>query len=504
MQTARYLVALSCACASVACGTEVAVAVRPAPEGERPAQCNSPRIVDRLTYGRVPLPEGVRYRRAPQSYFGMPQDERIALARSKSNVTLVAWLNNAGTDVHVTPLAVTKTEIGRFSPDFVVPGTELSGLVAHDDGFAILTRRPDLGDPLGGNGTQAQATYLVRWQNAVGETFSVPLTGTSSITNADLSEKRDYPIGQSGRLAFNGTHYGAYFSARGFTRAATNDQRPNDRYAGQLGDKFVQVDDRGRLVNAWRMGCRQSLGSRLVAEASGFVMFCMSEGTIGDPGVNLVWGPFDAREGRHLAFEAAPSPEQEFGYAGGNFGSAVKTPAGYLVAWAARGVATPLDRDSPDALFQSHDVAVVTLNSSLEPTERDWPFLPPPRSEPASDVVNVHAAPYGNNVLVVWETIEKPEFRPGMMSNQGFSTGGYGGTHFRFLDAAGKEASKEEVVQRAIAPNGPDDIVQLSNGDLLWAYVPEQQRDFETLVTNVSNQPIIQEISFVRLLYCPP
>jgi hypothetical protein len=243
---------------------------------------------------------------------------------------------------------------------------------------------------------------------------------------------------------------------------------------------------------------------------SGFAMFCMSDGTLGDPGVHQVWGPFETRASRHLAFEASPLPEQTYGYAGGSFGSAVKTANGYLVAWASRGVRTPIsNRESPDAAYNSHEPALVVLNSSGEVVERDWPFFPLPRTQPPkADAVNVHAAPYGaDKVLLVWETIEEPQFEPGMQKlGEGISTGLYGGTHFRFVDAGGKLASDEEVVLRAIAPNGPDDILQLANGDLLWAYVPESQRDFTMTVSNAAlpNLAPISEIRFVRLLYCPP
>jgi hypothetical protein len=505
MQKARIVVALSCACASAACSTEIATAVhpRPTPGLPEPQPCTSPRITDRITETSITLPEAVRYRRS-LSYFGLPQDERIAFSSSTNNASYVAWLNNSGTYVHVTPVAVTGTEMARSEPDYLVPGTELSGLVAFDDGFALLTRRTDRGDPIGEGGMPAQATHLVRWKNG-SELFAVALTGTASITNADLSEKRDYPFGQSGRLAFKGTHYGAYFSVRGFS--APTGGPPQDRYAGEHGDKFVQIDDSGRLVNAWRMGCRQHLQGRLIADESGFVRFCLSDGTIGNPGLQVVEGTANAR---HLAFESSPPPMIERGYGGGNFGSAVKTASGYLVAWSSRGVSLPINATSPEAAHESHEPAVAVLDNNRQLTSSpEWPFLmtrPPPQ-----DAVNVHAAAYGDKVLVVWETIETPQFRhprelPTVRAGEGFSTGVYGGTHFRLVDAAGKSASQEDWLPRAIAPNGADDIVQLSNGDLMWAYVREPQRDFQTIVANADlpNLPNLYEIRLVRLTYCIP
>ena len=118
----------------------------------------------------------------------------------------------------------------------------------------------------------------------------------------------------------------------------------------------------------------------------------------------------------------------------------------------------------------------------------------------------MHAALYGDKVLIVWETIDQPQFRPGMEQGEGFSTGGYGGTHFRLVDAAGQIASDPEMLPRAIAPNGPDEIVRLANGDLVWAYVPEEPRDFQSThnSSTLPLLPMVSQINFVRLAYCVP
>lgn len=485
MQKARYLFALSCACASTACGTEVARAVYSAPPDvgvpvvpEKPPQCQSSKLVDRLSHGSITLSEPIRYKRTGY-FFGLPQDDRIAFSMTARNLGFVAWVNSAGTSVHVTPLAV-GTEFSRFGTDFIVEGTEVSGLVARDNGFALLTRRPDRGDPLGDGMTQAQATYWVRWKNGT-ELFDVPLTGTKSIVNAPPNLKRDFPNGLSGRLAFNETHYGAYFGVRG---------GQGDEYFGHNGDKFVQLDESGQFVSSWRMGCRQNLGTRLITEASGFVSFCMSDGTIGSPGVHLVEGAWDARR---LAPEVAPAGGG--GYTGGNFGSAVKAGDGYLVTWASRGV----NANDGSYAYNSHEPAVALLDTDRNPVARFWPFLPR-NTAPTADAVNVHAAPYGDNVLIVWETIESPTLRSG-----GYSTGDYGGTHFRLVDTQGRNPSEEEIVPRAIAPNGQDDIVLFANGDLGWAYVPEE-RDFQAALpaTALPNLPAVNAINFIRLQYCLP
>jgi hypothetical protein len=334
---------------------------------------------------------------------------------------------------------------------------------------------------------------LVRWQNGR-EIFAVPLTGTVSIVDAPEDVKRDYPnpVGSinalSGRLAHYGSQFGAYFSVRGGL---------GDRYATPQttthADKFVQIDKDGQFVSGWRMGCRQSLGNRLVADASGFTAFCMSDGTLDTPGLRLVLG---VGISRRIAGES-----RDAAYAGGNFGSAVKVPDGYLVAWASRGVSGASNsNEDPVPAFNFHEPAVAVLDNDRNRVLSQFPFLPDSQPAPIRDAVNVHAANYGDKVLIVWETIDSPQFRA-----NGYSTGAYGGTHFQLVDAQGKKASEEETRLDFIAPNGQDEIVQFPNGDLGWAYVPEV-RNFQTLVpaTDLPNLPAIAEIRFVRLKYCVP
>jgi hypothetical protein len=487
MHKAGYLLAL-CAGASAACGTDVAIAVSAAPADagvtgpEKPPQCMSGNIKDRLHRSTVPLSEPVRYKRT-QYFFGLPQDDRIALSMVNNNVGMLAWVNSAGDTVHVTPLAARPDSITRFGNDVLVEGTELSGLVALEDGFALLTRRLDRGEPIGEGMTPTQATYLVRWKG-IDEVFAAPLTGTKSIVEAPDDLKHDYPNpissinALSGRLAVYGSHFGAYFSVR---NGLGDRYKHEDPSMTTHADKFVEIDENGKFVSGWRMGCRQSLGNRLVADASGFHAFCMSDGTILLPGVALVLGTRDAPR---LAPETAPASG---GYAGGNFGSAIKIPSGYLVAWASRGTGP----------FDLHEPAVIVLDNDRKVVVVRWPFLT--TREPMRDAVNVHAAPYGDKVLLVWETIDSPTFR------NGYSTGTYGGTHFQLVDAQGQKASEEETLLESVAPNGQDEIVQFPNGDLAWAYVPEP-RDFQTALSSsrLPNLPPLYEIKLVRLTYCTP
>jgi hypothetical protein len=264
-----------------------------------------------------------------------------------------------------------------------------------------------------------------------------------------------------------------------------------DRFAGTSSDKLVQVDNSGGYVSSWRAGCRQSLGGRIIPEVNGFTVFCMSDGTFGEAGINVKVGSGGQR---FLAQQAASSD-----YTGGNWGAVLKTPDGYLVAWASRGIDTSANNYG-DYGFEAHEPATMYISNELVRVgTRDWPFLAKD-ARPTQDAVNVHAVPYGDKVLLVWETIDMPQYRAGA------GYGAYGGTHFQLVDQQGTKASERDFLTDAVAPNGQDDIVQFPNRDVGWAYVREMDRNFEAPVAaaNASTLPVIKEIHFVRIPHCEP
>jgi hypothetical protein len=352
----------------------------------------------------------------------------------------------------------------RANEDMLVDGFDVGGLVALDDGFALLTRRADPGEPI--PESAGQATFLVRWQNGTGPLFAVPLTGTESRTSADAAEKRDFPLPIS---------------------------------PISLAGRLVVVDEAGQVVSSFRALCRRNLGSRLLYDTTGFVPFCLSDGDYGTAGLYAV--P-PTKPTIKLATESTFSTGN---YVGGNFGSAVKLANGngYVVVWATRGFRYA--NGGIVAGYESHAPAIALLKKDLTlvaGNNPNWPFIP--RTDAGGygpvyeDAVNVHAQAYGDKVLIVWETITSPVYRP----NTGVSTGNYGGTHFQLIDANGYIASAEEIVPNSIAPNGPDDIVLFPNGDIGWAYVPED-RYFQNF-TAPNGVSALTEIRFVRLPYCTP
>jgi len=477
-RTIWYVVAIS-GPSVCGCGTKIAqTTYQPAADhpgsdaGEspmRPPTCG-PTLKERLTVTSIPVDEDIRYKRA--GYHGFPSDERIAMDVQPSGASQVAWLDNGLSSVHVTPLTADET---RAAPDTVIEGFDIGGLVAHEDGFAVLTRRNDPGDPIGDipdAGPVAPAAFLVRVRNNR-EVFADPLTGTRNITDDGDASRRDCSTGLFGRLAFNGYFYGSYFAVRGCK---------GDWADGRYGDKLVYADTRGQFLRGgWTWRCSQNLGLRLLPERNAFTSLCMSDNEP-QPGLNLVVGGLASK----LIAREATLP----GYAGGDFGSVVKVADGrYLLGWVTRGVRVNA-AGAIEAGMDTHDIAYTFISSNYVPSAKaSWLFRTPDVHE-----INLHLAPYGaDRILLVWNTITSPQ------CSDGLCLGAYGGTHFRLMYLDGTFVGPEEVIDAP--PNDGDDIVVFPNGDLGWAYVGGP-RDYSAVLVNPSSAPPMRQISVAKLMYC--
>ena len=146
-----------------------------------------------VTNTTVKLPAKFPYLSA--GYNNTREWTRTATAAAPNGTQRVAW--PAADGVHVTTLTAAGKRSGA---DTVVKGTkEVGGLVAHNDGFALLTRVSDT------NKWKETAAALVRYKNGK-QAFRTKLTGTASHDTAPLLD---------GQLAWNGTKYGAYFVVHG-------------------------------------------------------------------------------------------------------------------------------------------------------------------------------------------------------------------------------------------------------------------------------------------------
>jgi len=447
---------------------DAAVAEKP----DAQAPCGTT-LIERLTVTHVTVGADIRYKAL--GYDAFPEDARIAFSADDRGVPRVAWLDDALSGVHVTPLT---TGFVRAAPDVDVAGVDIGGLVARDDGFALLTRRDDPGEPLfdPANGGIGKAAMLVRVRGQ-SESWAVPLTGTSSITSAVTGPARDCAVALNGRLAWNGAKYGAYFTVHGCE---------GDVHASYYADKLAYLDDSGAAQpGGWAWNCSIAQGIRLLPETDVFTSLCISDG---HPfaGLNLVVAGVPERQ---LAPEASG-----IGYSAGRFGSVVKVrDGGYVVSWLSRG--TVSTGGSTSAAKRAQDIALIRLGpdySSLGPLT--WVTETPDVAE-----TNLHLARYGQDRLfVAWDSIED------LRCTELTCFGTYTGTHMRLMDATGRFLTSDETIP--VPPNSAEDILVLPNGDLAWAFVEEDARNYAVPLTeNGSGAPNVSSkrtLSIAHLRYC--
>ncbi len=387
-----------------------------------------------VTNTTVSLPAKFPYLSA--GYNNSREWTRTATAVAPNGTLRVAWPASDG--IHVTPL----TAAGRRSgADTVVKGTkEVGGLVAHNDGFALLTRVSD------SNKWKETAAALIRYSNGK-QAWRTKLTGTSSNDTAPLLD---------GQLAWNGRKYGAYFVVHGAGGFAD----------GHFGDKLSYVGPMGKKLNGgWNWGCSHNEGIALRAESSGaFTSLCFDDwrsGLFVSTGI--------------AAPDNAPVVQREqcwAGYYGGTFagrtGDIVKSATGrYATAFASRGAASakknPEDSSGRGWTVKpktaTHQVAIAFLKNRNTPAGKPVYLT----SAKGTEHVNVRVAPYGKNrLLVSYETLKNAKCA------NGTCTGTFTGTHVRLVDWNGKLQGADKVVNARIS----GDIAVLKNGTLTWAYAP--------------------------------
>ncbi|MFF5183096.1 hypothetical protein ACFY30_04800 [Streptomyces sp. NPDC000345] len=361
---------------------------------------------------------------------------RTATAVAPDGTLRVAW--PAADGVHVTPLTAAGKRSGA---DTVVKGAkEVGGLVAHDDGFALLTRVPDT------NKWKETAAAIVRYTNGK-QTFRTKLTGTASHDTAPLLD---------GQLTWNGSKYGAYFVVHGAGGFAD----------GHYGDKLTYLSAKGtKLSGGWSWGCSHNEGIALHAETSGaFTSLCFDDWRSGLFVTTGIGAP-----------DTAPVVQREqcwAGYCGGTFpgrtGDLVKSSTGrYATAFASRGAASA--KKNPDdssgrgwtvkPKTSTHQVAVAFMKNRTSGPGKAVRLT----KAAGTENVNVHLAPYGKDrLLLSWESLKNAKCA------EGTCTGTFTGTHLRLIDWNGTFRSADRVVSTRIT----GDLAVLKDGTLTWAYAP--------------------------------
>ncbi len=270
----------------------------------------------------------------------------VILSTTPNGRAKVAWSD--GTNVHVTPL----DEAGqRAAADVMIAGTEVRGLVAHDDGAAVLVRRADV-------------MAFVRLNEAGAVQSMLNIVGGTSHTTEGARWIDDWP--HQGRLAWSGTQYAAYFGQTGNHGSAGNHQ----------GDQYALVTATGtKATGGWDWGCSHSLDDRIAHNGTVFAPICISDSY---PGAGIFFN-------NRVKISDEPSVTNVGGIA--KLGGIVPAPDGFWLTFT-----SPANR-------ASSDIAFIKISNTGTPSGRAYLTDTAAVQEGFS-----HLAAYGDRLVAGWDS----------------------------------------------------------------------------------------------------
>jgi hypothetical protein len=401
----------------------------------------------------------------------LPHHRRTPFAVSPDGKSAyLAYLDNSETDVHIQ--GVDPTTFAAVGATMTVKGAkEAGGLVAQNDGFALLTNLPITGVS---NAPPANTPVpaVVRYKNGQ-QAWKTFLGGPGVHTNFGLAMAPDL----NGDLVYSEKSglYGAYFVVTDYTGPA----------AGHFGDSIEYVDDSGNLKvisgasSSW--GCSHNTGIAFeAADAPPYASICAEDH-------DGIWLNTDTQgmAGKKISNENAinGADGEPMGGMSGSYSALANFPGStqYIFAWASRGavnltqdtwLGAPYTNCSPRRL--NHNVAISLLKdkSNLAGPEASSVVGAASGDDQvnwvttgAIDRSNVHVATFdGSNALVTWEEIASPTCDNPAMGCSGKFTGSY----FQQVDNNGKKLGSPISATDVFVAG---DIVNMGTGKLCWPYV---------------------------------
>ncbi|KAK6077747.1 hypothetical protein SCUP234_06505 [Seiridium cupressi] len=407
-----------------------------------------------------------------ESYWtGFPHHRRTPFAVSPDGKSAyLAYLDSSETDVHIQQVdPSTFAAVGTAVT--VTGGKEAGGLVAHDDGFALLTNEAL---PSGTTDAPADSTpvpVLYRFTNGE-QTFKTFLGGPGVDTDFGLAASPDL----NGDLVYSEAAgmYGAYFVITAYTGDAS----------GHYGDSVKYVTDDGTLTtisgasSSW--GCSHNTGIAFeAADAAPFASVCAEDQ--GDIWLNTATQGMSGVKISNENTTNGASGESLGGMSGSYSGLArlVDSDA-YVFAWVSRGAVDLVEnewmgsgytqcsnrtngRNVAIAQFTDKNTLVGDQASSVVgatdgDSQVNW------ITSGTSDCSNAHVAAFdGESVLVTWEEIEDPDCQFIAMGCKGTFTG----SRFQLVTNGAKVG--EPLVETDTYVAG--DMVTFSDGRVCWPYV---------------------------------
>ncbi|KAJ5679583.1 hypothetical protein N7462_007827 [Penicillium macrosclerotiorum] len=405
---------------------------------------------------------------------GYPHHRRTPFALSPDGKSAyIAYLDASETDVHVQELDPTTFKATGTSVT-VEGGKEAGGLVAHNDGFALLTNEAMPSGTTNAPPSDTPVAVLYRYTEGK-QTWKTWLGGPGVHASEGLSASPDI----NGDLVYSESAglYGAYIVITDYSGDAS----------GHYGDSIEYVTTDGNLKtiegasSSW--GCSHNTGiafeaaneapfASICAEDQGAIWLNTKTQGMSNDGVKI--------SNENTTNGASGEP---MGGMSGSYSALARfaETSRYIFAWVSRGAMDVTEntwmgsgythvnnrtngRNVAISLFSNKYTKVGSQATSKVGTEdgdsqMNW------ITEGLNDCSNAHAATFGNSsALISWEEISNPTCDFIAMGCRGQ----FAGSFFQEVNSAGKKVGS--------AINSTDvyvagDMVTMGDGRICWPYV---------------------------------
>ncbi|KAE9965563.1 hypothetical protein EG328_009570 [Venturia inaequalis] len=404
---------------------------------------------------------------------GYPHHRRTPFAISPDGASAyLAYLDASGTGVHVQKLKP-DTFVADGTAVTITGGKEAGGLVAHNDGFALLTNEAL---PSGTSNAPAGSTpvpVIYRYTGGA-QTWKTFVAGPSVAGTMGLLASPD----MNGDLVYSEAAklYGAYFVATAYSGDAN----------GHFGDAIQYVSDAGELQkidgasSTW--GCSHNTGILFeAADAAPFASVCAEDQ--GDIWLNTATQSMSGVKVSNENTTNGASGEPFGGMSGSYSGLArFQGASSYIMAWVSNGAvdltANTWLGDGNTACSRrnkNRNVAIATFSdkntlvgeqatSVVGAADGDkqinW------ITTGTSDMSNARIATFDkSSALVSWEEASSPNCDSFVAMG---CYGTYAGTSFQVVDSTG---AKSGTVLTTKDVQVAGDMVTMSDGRICWPYV---------------------------------
>ncbi|KPM36465.1 hypothetical protein AK830_g10092 [Neonectria ditissima] len=399
---------------------------------------------------------------------GYPHHRRTPFAVSPDgSKAYLAYLDASGTGVHVQGVDP-ETFAAVGSAVSIAAGKEAGGLVAHNDGFALLTN-----EVVSGEADGVALAVLYRYTN--GEKTFRTLLGGPGIDSDDKLASPDI----NGDLVFSekAGYYAAYIVVTSYEGSAS----------GHFGDAIRYITTAGKIEeiagasSSW--GCSHNTGiafeeadeapfASLCAEDQGAIWLNTETQGMSNNGVKV--------SNEHVINGASNEPMGGMSGSYSVLSRFVDSPK-YIFSWVSRGAIDLTEnswmgagyttsanrtnnRNIAVALFSDKktlvgDQATSVVGSADGDSQVNW------LTEGSNDCSNAHVAAFdGSNALVSWEEISNPICDFDAMGCRGT----FAGTKFQVVTSAGKTTGEAISSDNTYVAG---DMVTMADGRVCWPYV---------------------------------